>query len=109
MKIEGTYTLHALPSQVWHGMQNPHILRQIIPGLEKIEALDEQTFTFSLAMNQAHFVGSYKGQITITERQYPYDFHVAIQSKNDQGSLQGDIHIHLQDREESTIVTYTGT
>lgn len=109
MKIEGTYTLHALPDQVWHGMQNPHILRQIVPGLKKIEALDKQTFILSLAINQAPFVGTYEGRATITEHQYPYHFRVALQSKNDQESLQGEIHIHLQNRAESTIVAYTGT
>jgi carbon monoxide dehydrogenase subunit G len=108
MKIEGTYTLHAPPDQVWYSMQNPHILRQIVPGLKNIEALDEQTFILSLAMNQAPFVGTYEGRITITERQYPYHFCVALQNKNDQGSLQGEIHIHLQRRAESTIIAYTG-
>jgi uncharacterized protein len=109
MKIEGTYTLHAPLDQVWHGMQNPHILRQVVPGLEKIEALDEKTFTLLLTMNQAPFVGTYGGRTTITERQYPYHFCIALQSNNDQGSLRGDIHIHLQNRAESTIVAYTGT
>ena len=108
MNIEGTYTLLASPEGVWHAILDRHILLHTIPGIKKIEAIDEHTFAITLTLDQAPFVGNYKGKLTILEQQAPYHYRIAIEGENEQGHFHGDISIHLQEREASTIVTYTG-
>jgi hypothetical protein len=77
--------------------------------MREIEALDEQTFAMSLTMNQEPFIGNCQGKLTISEQQFPYHYRITIQGTNDQGHFQGEVSIHLQDRNNSTIVAYIGT
>src|SRR5579864_2792294 len=109
MHIEGTHTLLAPPEQVWHGMRDQQTLLRTVPGLREIEALDEHTFAISLTMNQEPFIGNCQSTLTISEQQFPYHYRIAIQGKNDLGQFHGKVSIHLQDRNHSTIVAYTGT
>ncbi len=109
MHIEGTYTLLAPTERVWHGMRDQQILLHAVPGMREIEALDEHTFAISLTMNQEPFIGSCQGKLTISEQQFPYHYRIAIQGTNDQGQFRGEVSIHLQDRDNSTIVAYIGT
>jgi uncharacterized protein len=109
MHIEGTYTLLASPQHVWHGIRDQQVLLHAMPGMKQIEALDEHTFAISLTIDQEPFIGSYQGKLTISEQRFPYHYHIAIQGTNDQGKFQGEVSIHLQERDDSTIVSYTGT
>jgi carbon monoxide dehydrogenase subunit G len=109
MHIEGTYTLLAPPERVWHAMQDQQMLLHAVPGMRQIEALDEHTFALSLTMDQEPFVGNCQCKLTISEKQFPYHYRVALQGTNDQGPFRGEMSIHLQNRDESTIVAYVGT
>jgi len=109
MHIEGTYTLLAPPERVWHGMHDQHILLQTVPGLRQIETLDEHTFALSLAMNQEPLSGDCQAELIITEQQFPYHYRLALQGTHEQGQFRGEVTVHLQDRDQSTIVAYTGT
>ena len=109
MHIEGTYTLLAPPERVWHGMRDQQILLSAVPGMKQIEVLDERTFAISLTMDQEPFIGNCQGKITISEQQFPYHYRIALQGTNDQGQFRGEVSIHLQDRDDSTIIAYTGT
>jgi carbon monoxide dehydrogenase subunit G len=109
MHIEGTYTLLAPPEHVWYGMQDQQILLRTVPGVRQIEALDKHTFAISLTMNQEPFSGNCQGQFTISEQQFPYHYRVALEGTNNQGQFRGEITIHLQARDDSTVVAYTGT
>ena len=109
MHIEGTYTLLAPPEHVWHGMRDQQILLHAVPGIKQIEALDEHTFAMSLTINQEPFIGNYQSKLTISEQQFPYHYRIAIQGINDQEQFQSEVSVHLQDRDDSTIVAYTGT
>jgi carbon monoxide dehydrogenase subunit G len=109
MNIEGTYTLLAPPERVWHGILHQDILLHTVPGIKQIEAIDAHTFAIALTLDQMPFVGNYTGKLTILEQQAPYHYLIAIEGEGEQERFHGDISIHLQDRETTTIVTYTGT
>ena len=109
MHIEGTYTLLAPPERVWYGMRNQQVLFRAVPGMRQIETLDAHTFAISLTMNQEPFIGDCRGQLTISEQQFPYHYRIALQGTSNQGQFQGEVSVHLQNREQSTIVAYTGT
>jgi carbon monoxide dehydrogenase subunit G len=89
-------------------MHDQQILLRAVPGLKHIETLNERTFAISLSMNHEPFIGDCQAELTISEQQFPYHYRLAIQGTNDQGQFRGKVTIHLQDRDESTIVAYTG-
>ncbi len=109
MIIEGTYTLQAPPEAVWQCLLDEQILRQAIPGVERLEKLDEQSISITVCIDQEPPLGSFSGTITITEQQYPYSYTLAYQGEGTQTSYKGEGIVHLSGRGENTVVAYKGT
>ena len=109
MEIEGTYTLHAMPEEVWHSLGNRQILLHTMPEIKQLERVDEFTQTLALHLTYAPLVGTYYGSVHIAERQQPNHFHIVIESVRDtQNTMSGEAILDLQSHEDTTIVTYTG-
>ncbi len=108
MDIEGTYTLQAPPEEVWDCLKDQQVLRRTIPGVERIEALSEEKYAVAIHVGATPLTGSYQGQITVTERQPPYYYRIAIEGEGQQSSINGVGDIHLSSQGENTIVSYKG-
>ena len=109
MEIEGTYTLHATPEEVWHILVDRQTLLHTIPEIKQLERIDEHTQTLALHLTYALLLGTYYGSVHIAERQYPRHSHLVIESVRDtQNTLSGEAILDLQSHEDTTIVTYKG-
>jgi carbon monoxide dehydrogenase subunit G len=108
MNIEGTYTLQAPAEQVWRTLMDPQILKKSIPGIERLEQLDAQTYIMTLQIGNAPLRGTYQGRITINEQEYPYRYHITIEGESDQQKFSGNGDIHLAEHEETTVIAYQG-
>jgi carbon monoxide dehydrogenase subunit G len=109
MDIEGTYTLQALPEDVWRCLMDQQVLRQAIPGVEKLELLGENKHGITLQIRQSPLTGVYHGQIMLTQQHYPYHYSLAFEGEGRQGIISGHGVVHLSGRGENTIVAYKGT
>jgi uncharacterized protein len=109
MDIEGTYTLQASPEEVWQCLMDQQVLRRAIPGVEKLELLDKHRHSIILYIKQAPLIGSYHGQVTISEQHYPYYYRIAIEGEGRQSTISGEGVVHLNERGENTVVAYKGT
>jgi len=109
MDIEGTYTLQASPEAVWQCLMDQQVLRRAIPGLEKLEVLAEHSHAITLYIRHAPLIGSYHGQVTLTEQHYPYYYRIAVEGEGPQSTISGEGMIHLNARDENTIIAYKGT
>lgn len=108
MDIEGTYTLQASIEDVWQCLMDEQVLRQTIPGLIRLELLDEHKHDITLYIRQAPLLGRYAGQVTVTEQQYPYYYSLAIQGEGRQSTISGQGVVHLHRQGDNTIVAYQG-
>ncbi len=109
MEIEGTYTLHATPEEVWQQLANQQTLLHTIPEIKQLERVDEFTQTVALHLTYAPLVGTYYGSVHIAERHQPNHSHIVIESVRDtQNTMSGEAILDLQSHEDTTIVTYTG-
>ncbi|MBV9232329.1 MAG: hypothetical protein JOZ18_23680 [Chloroflexi bacterium] len=109
MNIEGTYTLQASPEDVWNCLMDQQILLRSIPGIQKLEKVDENTYAIAMHIKYAPLRDSYHGHITITEQQYPYHYRIAIQGEGRQSTITGSGGLHLNERYNNTIIAYQGT
>jgi hypothetical protein len=89
-------------------MTDQQLLLRTIPGIERLEPLDKDTYAFSMHIKQAPLRGSYDGHITITEQQPPYHCRIVIEGNGRQGTINGSGVVHLNGRDETTIVAYQG-
>lgn len=109
MEIEGTYTLHATPEEVWHILGDQQTLLHTIPEIQQLERVDDFTQTIALHLTYAPLVGTYYGSVHIAERHRPSHSHIVIESVRDtQNTLSGEAILDLQSHEDTTVVTYTG-
>ncbi len=109
MDIEGTYTLQALPEEVWRCLMDQQTLRQTIPGLERLEPLERHCYAFTLRVKQAPLRGVYQGQVEVDNIHYPLVYHLSLQGDEQHPSLQGIWEIQLSAQQENTVVNYAGT
>ncbi len=108
MNIEGTYTLQATPSEVWHYLTDQEILSTTVPGVKRIVSTGKDIYDIMISMDNAPFTGSHHGQITISEQQYPYQFHLTATSDG-KTNLHGVGSIHLHEHNHQTIIAYKGS
>lgn len=108
MDIEGTYTLQAAPDEVWQCLMDSQTLLHTVPGLERLEALDEHRATFGMHIKQAPLRGHYQGQVSVEEAHCPLFYRLTIECEGLQSKIQGIWNIHLKSHQENTVVSYDG-
>lgn len=109
MDIEGTYTLQASPQDVWSCLMDQRTLQRAIPGVERIEALGDDTYDIAIHIGSSPLAGFYHGHVTVTERQYPSSYHLTIECEGSQRTINGEGSVHLNEHGENTIIAYNGT
>ncbi len=109
MEIEGTYTLQAPQEDVWHCLMDVQALRRAVPGVERLEVLGEYRHGVTLDIRQPPLVGSYHGQVTVTDRHYPSNYSIAFEGEGRQSTISGRGVVQLNTLGENTIVSYKGT
>jgi len=109
MEISGSYTLYAPRASVWTALLDPDHLREAIPGCERLEWIEGDTYALRVVLGLAALSGAYEGTLRLMERREPERFRIAIQSTGAGGMLQGYGGLMLEARGPSTtIVTYAG-
>ncbi|MBX5455570.1 MAG: carbon monoxide dehydrogenase subunit G [Thermogemmatispora sp.] len=108
MDVEGAYTLQATPEEVWKCLMDQQILRQALPGVEHLEALDENRYAIRLAVRHAPLRGSYEGMVTISDQDYPHCYRIAVEGESRHGPVRGEGWVRLLRREHNTVVSYQG-
>jgi carbon monoxide dehydrogenase subunit G len=109
MEISGSYTLYAPRAQVWAALLDPDHLREAIPGCERLEWIDGDTYALRVVLGLAALSGTYEGTLRLMERREPERFRIAIQSTGAGGLPHGYGGLMLEERgPNTTIVTYAG-
>ncbi len=109
MNIEGRYTLQAPPEDVWSCLMDQQVLSRIIPGVERLELIDDNTYSLVIHIKHAPLMGTYQGRATISEQQYPYHYQIAVQGEGRHSGVSGVGHVSLSERDNKTVVAYKGT
>jgi carbon monoxide dehydrogenase subunit G len=109
MNIEGTYTLQATPENVWHALMDQQVLLRAIPGVEKLTQVSEDTYEVALHIQHSPLRGSYRGQIVISEQQYPYHYRVTVEGEGRQTTINGSGSLHLNGHDQTTVIAYKGS
>jgi carbon monoxide dehydrogenase subunit G len=108
MNIEGTYTVQAPPDHVWDSLMDPQVLLNIIPGVEKLEKLDGNIYELTIQIKHAPLKGSYHGNITVTDQQFPHQYCIEIRGEGRQTLFSGNGRVQLDEQNNNTIISYKG-
>ena len=108
MKVEGTFTIDAEREKVWDMLMSPETLAGCIPGCEKLEPVDADTYNVAMRVGVATVRGNYTGSVTIADRQHLESYRMVVQGRGRGGSVRGDGVLTLADADGGTQVSVVG-
>lgn len=109
MDISGNYTLYAPRERVWAALLDPDLLKQTIPGCERLDKEREDTFLLRLNVGVASVKGVYDGKLRLSDLHPSEHYHLTVDGKGARGVLHGDGTLSLDARDATTtVISYTG-
>lgn len=107
MKINGTATVAAPAARVWDALRDPAVLVRTIPGCERLETVDADTYDMTITAGVASIRGTYTGRVALREPDPPRSFVLRAQGQGAPGTVDATVMIRLAaDGDGATTVTY---
>jgi hypothetical protein len=106
MEMTGEVVIPAPRQLVWEGLNDPEILRQSIPGCEKIERSAENEFTATVTAKVGPVKASFQGKVTLSDIDPPNGYRISGEGKGGVGFAKGGATVALTDAEGGTRLSY---
>ena len=107
MKLEGSYDVPVPRERVWSAFQDPEVLKQAIPGCEKLEAIGDGEYKATLKIGVAAVKGTFEGKVRLFDLKPPETYRMAVEGSGGPGFIRGETQITLSDADGGTRVSYT--
>jgi uncharacterized protein len=107
LKIDGSYTFNAPRERVWRVLLDPQIMAQCMPGCESMNEIGPDQYEATMKVGIASVKGTYKGRVSIKEKQPPSHYVLSGQGSGGPGFMQGDVSIDLEENDGRTVLKYS--
>jgi carbon monoxide dehydrogenase subunit G len=107
MKLEGSYDIPVPRDRVWAAFLDPEILRQAIPGCEKLEAAGGGEYKATMKIGVAAVKGTFEGKVRLFDLEQPNAYKMAVEGSGGPGFIRGETRIALAEAVGGTTVSYT--
>jgi len=107
MKLEGSYDIPAPRDRVWSAFLDPEVLRQAIPGCEKLEAMGNDEYKATMKVGVAAVKGTFEGKVRLSDKKPPESYRLAAEGSGGPGFVKADTVITLTETEGGTRVSYS--
>jgi len=107
MKLEGSYEVPAPRKKVWDAFLDPKVLKQAIPGCEKLEAVGPDEYKATMKVGVGGVKGTFEGKVRLSDKNPPDSYKLAVEGAGGPGFIRGETVITLTDSGSGTKVSYT--
>lgn len=107
MKLEGSNDIPAPRERVWAAFLDPEVLKQAIPGCEKLEAIGDGEYKATMKIGVAAVKGTFEGKVRLSDLKPPDSYRMAVDGSGGPGFIRGETQITLTDVDGGTRVAYT--
>ena len=107
MKLSGSYQIKLEKQKVWEALNNPEILKQAIPGCEEFTKKSDTKFTATAKNKIGPFNASFTGDIELKDIDAPNSYKITGSGNSPVGFANGEATVSLEDKDNSTMLTYT--
>jgi carbon monoxide dehydrogenase subunit G len=107
LKIDGNYTFKAPREKVWEVLHDPAIMAQCMPGCEELKEIAPDRYEATMRVGVAAVKGTYKGKVTIRDKQPPVHYVLSGEGSGGPGFMQGDVSIDLEESDGQTLLKYS--
>ncbi len=108
MKLEGTHQLQAPRERVYQCLTNPEVLQRCIPGCERLEKTDENSYSATIRTGVGSIKGVFTGSVRLEDMRPPEHYRIVVEGKGSPGFVKGSGDLDLQEVGGTTIINYTG-
>jgi len=108
VKLAGTASLPAPPSEVWSLLTDPSRLSRLLPGCERLEPDGPDRFKAAVKFGIAAISGKYAGSVEFAEKKPPHSLVLKMDGKGLPGFVKGEGRIELTAKGSDTELAYTG-
>ncbi len=107
MQFKGRYLIPAPPEQVWAALNDPDVLRQCIPGCERIEKSDPTHFSATATLKIGPVKASFKANIALEDLDPPRRCTLKGEGQGGvAGFARGSAEVLLERGEGGTTLSY---
>lgn len=107
MKLEGSHDIPVPRQKVWEAFLDPDVLRQAIPGCERLEAMGNDEYKATLKIGVAAVKGTFEGKVKLSDKNPPESYRMAVEGSGGPGFVRGGTVITLSDIDGGTRVSYS--
>jgi len=104
MIIEEKFTVKAPAQKVWDFIINPELIGPCVPGLEKIDILDENTYETIVKVKVGFIKVKMKTKTVITEQEPPHHMKTVSEGKDalKAGEVYQEMTVDIREIDENT-------
>src|SRR5438445_13261688 len=102
MKLEGSYDIPVPRERVYAAFLDPEILRQAIPGCEKLEPTGNDEFKATMKVGVAAVKGTFEGKVRLADKKPPESYTLHVEGSGGPGFVRGQTVITLSDIDGGT-------
>jgi hypothetical protein len=88
-------------------MLDPQVLAKAIPGCESLTEIGPDQFEAVMKVGVAAVKGTYKGKVSIKDKQPPSHYILSGEGSGGPGFMQGDMAIDLEESNGQTVLKYS--
>jgi uncharacterized protein len=107
MKLEASYEVPAPRDKVWSAFLDPKLLKEAIPGCEKLEATGPDEYKATMKIGVGGVKGTFEGKVKITDKNPPESYRMTVEGSGGPGFIRGEAVITLTEAGSGTRVSYT--
>jgi uncharacterized protein len=108
MKISGSYSLPFAPEKSYAVLQDPNVLTQCLPGVERMDKIGEDEYAMVMKMAIASFSGAFQGKVKVEDQQPFTSYRMVVEGTGKIGFMKGSGALQFQPEGEGTLITYEG-
>ena len=107
MEVTQTKVLGYPREAVWDYLMDFNVLAQTLPGVEKLEPIDEETCELTVKVLVPSITGTYAGAVKVVEKEPIDSYRLRGEAKGRLGWVKGDAYFQLTEVTDGTEVTST--
>ena len=81
MEMQGSRDLAITQQQAWDALNDPEVLKQCIPGCDKVEANGPDAYSIGMALKIGPVSAKFTGKITLSDIKAPHSYTIASKVK----------------------------
>lgn len=108
MEINYSHTFKNIPNNiVWNTIQNPEVLKNVLPGCKVFEEVGSDKYESVLGINMGPIKGEFTAEVEQIDKQEPTSYRLLVKAKGKPGELDANALMEFTEVDGNTEITCT--